>query len=213
MPGVKRASPVDRARLDELLSPWLGDASSDPDLPIPAMIDVDLTCRARQSAARVAAGGARGRADRAGRSAIALAVAGRDFMRTSPGCAAALVLLMAAATAAVVLLAARAGLDTHRDTIEMLHMLGSTDVQVARLFQRRIALDTLFGGAIGTVAAIGVVWADRRAVAALGSDLRRRRRCWRARLAVARCCCRCSFALLATLAARIAVLGALRRML
>ena len=49
---------------------------------------------------------------------------------------------MAAATTAVVLLAARAGLETHRDTIAILHMLGSTDVQVARLFQRRIALDT-----------------------------------------------------------------------
>ena len=44
------------------------------------------------------------------------------------------------------LLAARSGLDTHRDTIDVLHMLGSTDVQIARLFQRRIAFDTLFGG-------------------------------------------------------------------
>ena len=36
MPAVKRAAPVDRARLDELLKPWLGDTSSrrrraDPD--------------------------------------------------------------------------------------------------------------------------------------------------------------------------------------
>ena len=51
-------------------------------------------------------------------------------------------------------LAARAGLDTHRDTIEVLHMLGSTDLQVARLFQRRIAFDTLLGGAVGTAAAL-----------------------------------------------------------
>ena len=35
MPAVKRAAPVDRARLDELLKPWLGDASSDADVPIP----------------------------------------------------------------------------------------------------------------------------------------------------------------------------------
>ena len=60
-----------------------------------------------------------------------------------------LVLLMASATAGVVLLSARAGLDTHRDTIEVLHMLGSTDLQVARLFQRRIAIDSLLGGGVG----------------------------------------------------------------
>ena len=34
-------------------------------------------------------------------------------------------------------------LDTHRATIEILHLMGATDVQVARLFQRRIALDAL----------------------------------------------------------------------
>ena len=52
----------------------------------------------------------------------------------------------AVATGAVVLLAARAGLETHRETISVMHMLGSTDVQVARLFQRRIALDAAIGG-------------------------------------------------------------------
>ncbi|MFX5587301.1 hypothetical protein ABTE16_21390, partial [Acinetobacter baumannii] len=69
-----------------------------------------------------------------------------NFMRIVIALAAGLVLLMATATATVVVLAARAGLDTHRDTIEILHMLGSTDMQIARLFQRRIALDTLIGG-------------------------------------------------------------------
>jgi len=44
------------------------------------------------------------------------------------------VLLMIGATAATVVLAARASLDTHRSTIEVLHLMGSTDVQVARLF-------------------------------------------------------------------------------
>ena len=66
----------------------------------------------------------------------------------------ALVVLMLAATAAVVVLAARAGLETHRATIEVMHMLGSTDVQVARLFQRRIAIDAAIGGALGAIAAI-----------------------------------------------------------
>ncbi len=41
LPGVVRADEVDRARLAELMKPWLGDAGLDP-LPMPAMIDVDV---------------------------------------------------------------------------------------------------------------------------------------------------------------------------
>jgi cell division transport system permease protein len=49
--------------------------------------------------------------------------------------------------------------------------MGSTDVQVARLFQRRIALDALFGGAIGLVAAALVLLAIGNRMGALGSEL------------------------------------------
>ena len=83
----------------------------------------------------------------------------------------ALVLLMIGATTATVVLAARAALDTHRPTIEVLHLMGATDVQVARLFQRRIALDALFGGVVGLVAATLVLFLLGSRAAALGSDL------------------------------------------
>ena len=42
-PSVRAATQVPRATLAELLRPWLGDAGLDADLPMPAMIDVDLT--------------------------------------------------------------------------------------------------------------------------------------------------------------------------
>jgi cell division transport system permease protein len=78
---------------------------------------------------------------------------------------------MIGATGATVVLAARASLDTHRATIEVLHLMGATDVQVARLFQRRIALDALFGGVVGfTVATLALLLIGER-VAALGSEL------------------------------------------
>ena len=171
IPGVIQVVEVDRARLAELMRPWLGDAGLDAELPMPAMIDVDLSsgdpaliARVRQTALAVSP------AARVDQHAQWLSpVAG--FIATLTWAAAGLVLLMATATAAVVLLAARAGLDTHRDTIAVLHMLGSTDTQVARLFQRRIALDTLLGGVIGTVAALGAVWLLGRQTAELGSEL------------------------------------------
>ena len=91
-------------------------------------------------------------------------------------------------------------------------MLGSTDVQVARLFQRRIALDTLVGGVLGALVALGVVALVGWQLGALGSDLLAglslSTRDWVVLGALP-----LVFALLATLSARSAVLAALRRIL
>jgi cell division transport system permease protein len=67
-----------------------------------------------------------------------------------------LVLLLSAAAAAAVVLAARGALDTHRFTIEVMHGIGATDLQVAHLFQRKIAIDAFIGSIAGALAA-GVV--------------------------------------------------------
>jgi len=82
-----------------------------------------------------------------------------------------LVLLMIGATAATVVLAARASLNTHGQTIEILHLMGATDPQIARLFQRRIALDVLFGGLLGLSIALVVLVLIGGRVSAIGSEL------------------------------------------
>lgn len=170
-PEVARAEPVPRAELERLLAPWLGDDAADAGLPMPAMIDVDLLSDGDAAIARLtervrAAGGAA----RIDRHAAWMSPVGA-LMRTVMLIAAAVVALMAAATAATVVLAARAGLEAHRATIEVMHMLGSTDVQVARLFQRRVALDAAVGGIGGAVLAIAVAWVVARQLAGLGSEL------------------------------------------
>ncbi|MBY0305663.1 MAG: permease [Sphingomonas sp. 28-62-20] len=210
--GVTRADPVDRAQLAALLRPWLGEDGTDPDLPVPAMIDVQLGAG---SAAAI---------DRLTAAIHAIAPTARidrheswmspvsNFMRLMVWLALGLVLLMAGATAAVVILVGRAGLDTHRETIEVLHMLGSTDMQVARLFQRRIALDTLYGGVAGTALAMLTISIIGSQLSGLGSDLLSgialSERDWVLLVGLP-----ILFALLATVAARFAVLGALRRFL
>lgn len=208
LPGVVRANEVDRARLAELLKPWLGDAGLDPDLPMPAMIDVEVrgpVDAVEQAVRRIAPSA------RVDRHAQWLSPV-RSFMTAMSWLAVGLMLLIAGATAAVVLLAARSGLDTHRDTIEVLHMLGSTDIQIARLFQRRIALDTLLGGLIGTLAALALVWFLQSRMAVIGSEMLSgvtlQSRDWFVLLILP-----IGFALLATFAARTAVLGALGRRL
>ena len=212
LPDVARAQEVSRAELATLLRPWLGEDGDDPELPIPAMIDVDLrnsgdaTMATVRRAVLAAAPSARLDRQESWMAPIA------RFMTMVTGIALAIVLLMAAATSAVVILAARAGLEMHRDTIEVLHMLGSTDIQISRLFQRRIALDTLFGGVLGTIAAVALVLVIGSQVGALGSDLLSGFGLgigdWilLALLPVV-------FAVLATLAARTVVTAALRRIL
>jgi cell division transport system permease protein len=211
-PDVARAEPVDRTELERLLRPWLGSDSADPDLPIPAMIDVDLKnadpAASSQLASAVQAAASDARIDRHETWMSPIA----HVMRLVVGFAFGLVVLMALATATVVVLAARAGLDAHRTTIDVLHMLGSTDIQIARLFQRRIAFDTLAGGVIGAIAAAAVLVFAGVEIAGLGSDLVAGVSLdigdWIviALLPIA-------FALLATFAARVSVLRALKAIL
>lgn len=211
-PMVAKAVEVDRAELAELMRPWLGEAGLDADLPIPAMVDVDLhesTDVAVAQVTRIAR--AATPAARVDWHASWLAPV-RGFLRTLGWIAFGLVAVMATATAAVVLLSARAGLDTHRGTIDILHMLGATDVQIARLFQQRIAVDTLTGGLIGTVAGLAVVGVvglqigtlESQVLAGLGLSVLD----WLLIVATP-----IAFMLLATVAARIAVLRALGKVL
>jgi cell division transport system permease protein len=83
----------------------------------------------------------------------------------------AIVLLLLVATAATVALAVRGALNTHKGTIEIMHMMGGTDLQVARLFQRRVALDALFGGALGLTLAVAVIVLLGERIAALEPGL------------------------------------------
>jgi cell division transport system permease protein len=106
----------------------------------------------------------------------------------------------------------RSGLDAHRATIEVMHMLGSTDHQVARLFQRRAGADALLGGGIGGLAGLAVAWAAGRQLGETGSELLGDATLSGGQWLVL-ACLPPLFAALAALAARRAVLADLRRTL
>ena len=169
--GVTRVRPVPAEELDELLEPWLGASAATAELPVPALIDVDLAAGARARLPQL-----RASVQEVAPTAVVSDVA--DWLGPFSGLlaslqwlAAGLVGLMIAATAATVVLAARASLNTHGQTIEILHLMGATDQQIARMFQRRIALDVLFGGLLGAALAILVVVLIGSRVAAIGSEL------------------------------------------
>lgn len=209
-PEVARVEPVPPAELRRLIEPWLGAEAASGALPVPALIDADLRNEAAgpsvaAAVARVAPGA------RVERHEAWMSPVGR-FMDLLTLLAALLVALIAAATLAVVALAVRSGLERHRGTIEVMHMLGSTDVQVARLFQRRIALDASLGGGAGALLALGLVWLMGRRLGGLGSELLSGAALtpgdWAALWLVP-----VLFVLLAVLAARRAVLADLKRSL
>ena len=158
-PGVAAVTIVPEAESRKLIEPWLGDAANDADIPVPALIDVRFdrppsaaTLKQIQQSLRRVSQTARIDSHA---SWMAPFVA---LMQTLFLLALGVMLLLLLATAATVVLSVRGALNTHRTTIEIMHMMGSTDIQAARLFQRRVALDALFGGMIGLLAAVFVLW-------------------------------------------------------
>jgi len=150
-PGVVKAEPVPEAEMRKTLEQWLGPAGVDDQLPVPALVTLDVADDADLAAigARIeaAAPGARFIAHREKLEPVLRAIRVLKWLALS------LVALMAAAAAAAVVLAARGALDTHRSTIEVMHGIGATDLQVTHLFQRKIALDSFAGAIAGAVAA------------------------------------------------------------
>jgi cell division transport system permease protein len=162
---------VPAGEMKTLMAPWLGAGGLGDELPLPVLIDAVLAPNAPRDMAALRSALARAapaaRIDEHGQVLAPLA----GLIAALKWLALALVLLMSIAAAATVTLAARAALDTHRGTIDVMHLLGATDVQIARLFQRRLALDALFGGLIGFVGAGAVVLLIGQRIGGIGSEL------------------------------------------
>lgn len=170
--NVTAVDRLDQAEMAALLEPYLGKGGlTDDNLPVPALIDVSLSDGGDGAVTALTRAVHRidpsARIDRHARWLAPLT----GLIDSLRWLSIALVVLMAGATAAAVVLAARAALNTHRFTIDVLHLMGSTDTQIAWLFQRRIALDALFGGAVGLIAAIAVMLLLGSRVQDIGSDL------------------------------------------
>jgi cell division transport system permease protein len=156
--SIAEVKPVPDAQVRALLEPWLGTGVIDADVPVPALVDVRFaseptaeTITRLQSTLRSVAPNIRVDSHSSWMAPFF------ELMRALLWLAAAVFLLLLVATSAVVILAVRSTLNTHRETIEIMHLMGGTDVQAARLFQRRVALDALLGGIVGFIVAAVVI--------------------------------------------------------
>ena len=147
---IDRLSDAEAAALVE---PWLGADLAKADFPIPVLIDARLDGGQAGSATALRSAIMRVAPSARIESQKNLAAPISRLMRTLAILALSLVALLAAATGAVVMLTAKGALGNHRNVIEIMHLLGGTDRQISRLFQRRIVLDALFGGIIGLLIA------------------------------------------------------------
>jgi cell division transport system permease protein len=133
------------------LERWLGPAAQSTELPVPALINFDaahsVDLNVVQQRAQAIAPGSRIVAHK---DSVAPLLQSLSLLQVV---AFGLVLLLSAAAAAAVVLAARGALDTHRFTIEVMHGIGATDLQVAHLFQRKIAIDAFIGSVAGGIVA------------------------------------------------------------
>jgi cell division transport system permease protein len=206
---------VPDAEIAALLEPWLGEQAraGDEAIPVPTLIDVRLKGpvterRSEELRSALAASAPSARLDtHAGWLEPVF-----DAIGSLQWLALGLIALLAATSAAAVWLAARSALGSNRETIEIIHLLGGTDRQIARMFQRSIGLDAVLGGLGGLLLGIAAALLLGRQFARLGSGMVAGGGLgpidWALLVAIP-----LAGALLAMLTARVTVLAALRRML
>lgn len=153
VPGVTEARALEKEKAYALIEPWLGGAADLDDLPVPRLVAVGLDRKTPATAAAL---------DKALKGQGLDAVVDdhsawiKDIRRAAGvvrWTAATLLVLIAGAAAAVVVFATRAGLAARRDVVEVLHLTGAEDGQIANLFELRFARVAALSGAAGAAAA------------------------------------------------------------
>jgi cell division transport system permease protein len=172
LPGVTAVRAVPEAELVAMLEPWLGEGASSGDVPIPALIDVELAASAGpaevariEAAVKAQVPGARVDAQGDFLRPVSEALTALQWL------AAGLVLLVALATAAAVWLAAKNAFAGARDTVEIMHLLGASERQIVAVFLRDVLREAAFGAVLGAGLGVAAVWLLGQQFAALGSGM------------------------------------------
>lgn len=163
---------VPQEEVEALMEPWLGSGASSEAVPLPALLDLQLARAASdgelerlRALLRKDAPDARIDAQSEWLAPVLSALSSLKWMAFG------LIALLSFTGAAAVWLAARNALGSNRSTIEIVHLLGGNDDQIARIFQRSIFLDAAAGGLLGLVLGAAAIWMLGAQFAALDSGL------------------------------------------
>ncbi|PMP98461.1 cell division protein FtsX [Komagataeibacter saccharivorans] len=156
-PAITAAHRLTDAELRALLAPWI-EQTGDGSLPLPAVIEVHIAPTRNPDNALLArlqasAPGTMVEHDSVWSDRLA-ALAG-----SLQACALLAVLIVMTVAVCVVMAATRAGLQTRRQAIALIHSLGATDGYISGRFSSRVGLLALGGGLCGGVLALPMLLA------------------------------------------------------
>lgn len=148
LPGVASVEVMAASEVARRLQPWLGAGASVDELPLPRLVVLRVNPNRRPDVGAI----------RASVEPIAPGAVVDDHgvwrgeivrLATRMMSGAGLAVLLIAMTAAVlVIFAVRSGLAIHRDTIEVLHLIGAHDDYIARQFQNHTTKLVFQGGVV-----------------------------------------------------------------
>ncbi len=155
-PGIDAVHRLDDAETASLLDPWL-DAGMLEELPLPALLDVtvadagSLDLVGLERRLTMADPGTTLDTHQAWLSDL------RDIVQAAQWLALTVMLLVGGAGLIAVVFAVRAGLAIHHHVIELLHLMGATDLYLARQFQSHVLHLSVRGAVAGLVSALAVM--------------------------------------------------------
>ena len=153
---VAAAVAVDPAEVRATLETWMGPAAREAELPLPALVEIEMAPEADPAMLRADLRDAFPRARLVAQQRTLGPVIGA--LRAGALVGLALVLAVALAASVAIVLATRGALAANRGTIATLHGMGATDAQVAQTFLTGIRRDALVGGSLGTLVALCLLW-------------------------------------------------------
>ena len=152
-PGIAQVRILSDQEIEALVEPWIGKSGAVAGIPLPRLIDAEVTPGAaidtEALAARLKAVAPHAVLDDHRRWLTRL----EDLADTVRYAAYGILLLIAGATTAVVMLATRAGLDAHHEMVALLHQMGARAGFIARNIEWHYFISALLAAVAGTVTA------------------------------------------------------------
>jgi cell division transport system permease protein len=152
--GVIEAHAIPANELEALLEPWFGVGNVTDDLPVPAMVSVTI-----QQGVQVDTAALNARLQTSAPDAslddhqqwIGQLASLSNMVQVTVFVSIALIVLT---TIAMVVFATKSALTAHRETVEIVHLIGAKDSFISSEFRKLFMLHGFKGGLIGLIAAI-----------------------------------------------------------
>jgi cell division transport system permease protein len=152
-PGIAYAAPLTQEQTLSLVQPWLGADALVAELPLPRLIDAKITPGAQVDLAALTTELKQAAPDSLLDDHARWISRLKGLADAITWSAYGILLLIAIATAAAVSFATRAGLEAHREMVELLHQMGAHSSFIARAFERHYFRSALGAAAVGAILA------------------------------------------------------------